>query len=82
MISNCFLWALYQVWRHGAKIRTMKSKMAPLLPHYYVLFPNGKVKHFMFEKDILPYPLCFVAFKGIPTEMSKAEKRLIKQSGE
>lgn len=60
--SNCLFGAILLWMCKGGKI-IMSRRPGTRVPHWMVVKEDG-LYHFRLRKDILPFPLCYLLFKG------------------
>lgn len=63
--GNCFTGALFLLWRerkNNPKF-VMKYRTNTIVPHFMVQ-TGEQLHHYKVNKDILPWPFCYVVFKG------------------
>jgi hypothetical protein len=63
--GNCLLGALVLLWRERKNNPKfiMKYRMGTRVPHFMVQ-TSEQLHHYKVNKDILPWPLCYVVFRG------------------
>jgi len=63
--GNCLTGALLLLWtkrKQNPKL-ILRTRPRTMVPHFMVKSTSG-IHHYKTEKDILPWPLCYLLFKG------------------
>lgn len=63
--GNCLIGAIFLMWRERNKNPQLIIQPIPysLIPHIMVKTISG-IHHYKVEKDFLPWPFCYLWFKG------------------
>lgn len=63
--GNCLVGAIALMWmERGRRPRfILRRRPGTSVPHFMVLSQTG-LHHYRLKKDILPWPLCYVLFRG------------------
>ena len=63
--GNCIIGAVILLWtkRHEDAELVFKNRIGSIVPHFMVKTKH-QVYHYKTEKDILPWPLCYILFQG------------------
>lgn len=63
--GNCLVCALVLLWRERASRPRFILRRRPgtIVPHFMVRSDAG-LHHYRVVKDVLPWPLCYLLFKG------------------
>jgi hypothetical protein len=63
--GNCLIGALILLWakrRENPKF-LFKNRIGSIVPHFMVR-TRSQIHHYKTDKDLLPWPLCYVLFQG------------------
>lgn len=79
--GNCLAGALFLFWkeRNNSPTLLLRARPGTKIPHFMVKSSNG-LHHYRVSKEILPWPLCYIVFRGrfqtvIPGEEDNFSKR-------
>lgn len=63
--GNCLIGALFLFWKKRKKNPKIKVKVRPgtIIPHFMIRDKKA-LYHYKLDKDVLPWPLCYLVFKG------------------
>ena len=70
--GNCLLGAILLMWR----LRSLRLRVlwyGRIVPHFYVKDKDGKSWHFKLRDDLLPWPICYLWFRGRFEQMIRRE---------
>ena len=62
--GNCFVGVIYLAARCRFKGRLVMLWNGRLIPHLFWRGEDGRHHHFRFVRDVLPWPLYWIVFRG------------------
>lgn len=73
--GNCLTGALFLLWskRKQNPRLILKTRPGTMVPHFMVQSSAG-IHHYTTEKNILPWPFCYLIFKGNFQTVQTAEE--------